>query len=378
MRYLKTFEASMYEFDSIIKDWEKIKPHIKNPTKDWVDQDVEKVKKLRDQMKSLPKRSEERRIATRIFKKSYRYMVNRIRDAKKTINVTFTVGQKFEISKMYNFTHNTYHNTEKPDYDKCLNLDDYGLGTILAYSDIEIIDITPSGKTATLKFWGKDFRTHGGRFEILQFNTLREIKLRVSIVKLRVFYTNLMNDEYYQKVLFGKYAKKINEEYGWEVINGWKNLKTIFRDKDEVDKTIKKLNESYSKIQNKLDELLDKVGKKGFDSLTDKEKVFIKSFKNNTQEEAYENLTKKFYDDGIFKFELDRVEYAGDDRKRFHGTLTIDNKELKGYITRLSNGQNDPQFYDEDGKTLWDHAHEHEGIEYYLDDFIDNIIIDNE
>jgi len=138
---------------------------------------------------------------------------------------------------------------------------------------------------------------------------------------------------------------------------------------------LRKVNESKRDIQNQLDELLDKISDGGFDSLSKGEKEFMKSFKQGNQKDHYEKLNKKVYNDGNFEFELDRVEYAGEDRRRFYGTLKIGDKVLKGYITRLSYGSNDIQFNDKDGLTIWDHA---DGFEYYLDDFIENIVIDNE
>lgn len=145
-------------------------------------------------------------------------------------------------------------------------------------------------------------------------------------------------------------------------------------------KTLKKMN-SYSpkkmneSVTDKLDNILDKIGKNGFSSLTDEERTYLNSFKNNKQEEVYKEQSKKVYQENNFKFELDRVEHNGDNIN-LYGKITISNRiSLDGKIQYLETGLTDPQFEDDDGLTIWDYVSPDDA--YDLDNFINNIVEDN-
>ena len=338
MKYLKTFINRLH-MDSDIKNWEDQKKffdpiHVKK-----IDDYINQVDDTFTKMRSFKNGTDDRKLYTKKFKSELNKLQTLIDQSKRKLNITFKVGQKLYISKMYSFSYNTVHDTLKPENDWCVDLEDYGIGNYLCYSDIEIIDISSTGKMITIGFNGIDFN-HGSR----NYNR-SDLKLKMRLSKFKIFYFNLLNDEEYQEVMNGDYLKKINE------------------------------NRRYTgNIQAQLDEILDKIGSDGFDSLTDKEKDYVKSFQKGKEKESYKELNKKEYHDGIFEFELDDIEEQGEGRKVFHGTLKVNDVTFKGYITHMSNGTNDPQFNDEKGLTIWDHA---DGFEYYLDDFIDNIVMDN-
>tara|TARA_R110000772_G_scaffold20466_5_gene56938 strand:- start:95510 stop:96526 length:1017 start_codon:yes stop_codon:yes gene_type:complete len=338
MKYVKTFEMSQSNFNNFLKkDWEIQKKFLDRFTVKNIDDYIKHVDAIGQRI-SDAKDKISRQIAAKDFKSAYNKLNTLIRQAKSELNISFKVGQKFEISKMYSFNYNDYHNTLRPEKDRCLSIEEYGMPNYLVYSDIVITDVSPTGKTITISFNGINFSSG------FNFNR-KDYSLKVRIDKMKVFYFNLMNDKYYQEVMSDNYAKKINESTKYN-----------------------------RNIQSQLDEVLDKINSGGLSSLSDDEKVFIKSFKSGKEKETYKNFNKKVYEDGIFKFTLNKIE-PGHNSKKFIGELEVSDISFEGYITQLSSGMTDIQFNDNDGKTIWDHAN---GYEYYLDDFINNIIMDNE
>tara|TARA_R110000772_G_scaffold43995_1_gene101209 strand:+ start:26006 stop:27001 length:996 start_codon:yes stop_codon:yes gene_type:complete len=330
---------ALHTFETDIKDWEDQKKFFSSDHVKKIDDFVVYAKQKHQELFS-ERNGGKNPTYTLNFKSDHDKLNTLIRQAKRSLNINFKVGQKLEVSKMYSFNYNTYHNTLWPEKDRCLDLEDYGIGNYHAHSDISIDYIYPTGKTIIIGFYGRDFTNNSSDYN------LKDIKIKLTLNKFKIFYFNLLNDKYYQEVMNGKALKKINE------------------------------NRRYTgNIQAQLDEILDKIGSDGFGSLTDKEKHYVKSFQKGGEKESYKELTKKEYRDGIFEFELDEIEEQGEGRKVFNGTLKVNDKSFKGYFTHMSTGANDPQFNDEKGLTIWDHA---DGFEYYLDDFIDIIVADNE
>ena len=338
MKYIKTFEMAAYTFEADIEDWDNQKKYMNRDTVSTIDNYIKYVRVLYGHLSDPEIVGQDRREVVKKFKSSHGKLKTLIRNAKQDLDIIFKVGQVFKISDMYKFNYNTYHNTLRSEDDRCLDLEEYGMGRIWAYSDITISNISPSGKSITVEFYGVDYRS--------SFNyNKRQLKLKFSYNKMKEFFFNLVNDDDYKKLLYGKYIKKINE------------------------------NKYNKNIQSELDNILDKINDNGFDSLSLKERDFIKSFNKGTEKESYQEFIKKEYEDGIFKFKLDNIKDVGNGDREFHGTLTIDDVKFNGYILYKSIGVSSPHFDDENGLTIWDHV---EDFEYYLDDFIDYIISDNE
>jgi hypothetical protein len=341
MKYIKTFESARSDFEDDIENWESLKKFFNSNQIKKIDDFIAYIKKEHDDLFD-ERTKNDRMVYTQHFRSDQNKLKTLLKQAKGNINKKFKVGTKLHISKMYSFVYNTVHGTKKPTNDWCIDLEEFGLGRYVAYSDIEIIEISPSGKMITISFNGRNYTSGNYNYN------LRDIRLKLRTSKFKDFYFNLMSSDEYKAVMNGEYLKRINESARYN-----------------------------RNVQIELDEILDKIGSEGFGSLSDGEKDFIKSFKAGKENETYKEFTKKVYQDGMFEFKLDRIEKQGGDRKVLHGVLKINGKKFNGYVTRMDSGMNDPQFNDESGSTLWDHA-DVDGFEYDLDNFIDNIVSDNE
>jgi hypothetical protein len=147
--------------------------------------------------------------------------------------------------------------------------------------------------------------------------------------------------------------------------------------------------ETYSE-QDRLDDILDKIGKYGKESLTDMESKFLDSWKDENQSQVHDDIKyieneQIFEDDsGYFKFEFKEWEDYGDEQ-HYIGTLYVpdlefeDGKRIEGFlegkIIKLENGMISPDFYNKDGYDIFDFCN---GLEYELDSFIDYVIAEIE
>lgn len=139
--------------------------------------------------------------------------------------------------------------------------------------------------------------------------------------------------------------------------------------------------ESYS-IEDRLNDILDKISKYGVSNLIDIEKEFLTSYKNGTQTETHNKIKFLeneiiFEDDfGIFKFEH-KVSKKYRRSNHHYGTIYITDIKNKteeclcGKIIEHNNGTISLEFSSIDGKDIFEFC---SGIEYELDIFIDYII----
>jgi len=145
--------------------------------------------------------------------------------------------------------------------------------------------------------------------------------------------------------------------------------------------------EGYS-IQNRLDDILDKISKYGIKSLTELEKEFLDSYSIGKESESHDKVSKKeselvFEDDfGRFKFEYkNKVDHASE--IEYYGTLYVPdlvwedgkriNGSIEGKIVYYKNNGQATLYFEKDGYDVFDFAG---GLEYELDTFIDSIIIE--
>lgn len=122
-------------------------------------------------------------------------------------------------------------------------------------------------------------------------------------------------------------------------------------------------------IENERDFILDKISKSGIKSLSEYEKEFIDSFKNDTYEEVYKKH-KLIYSEENFKFELNNKEETYANYSLYHGILTINNNEIVGYYKVYDDGNIEPFFNDKD----YELAIDTDDVENYSD-FMYNIPI---
>ena len=149
--------------------------------------------------------------------------------------------------------------------------------------------------------------------------------------------------------------------------------------------------EGYT-VQQRVDDILDKISKYGMASLRSDELDFLNAHKTGTEEEIHkkmafdENDTIFEDDNGYFKFEHSETEDYGDE-VHYIGTLYVPDlifpsgKKLKGRlegrIIVYSGGQISPDFYsvskksNEDAYDVFEFCN---GLEYELDSFMDYVV----
>ena len=150
--------------------------------------------------------------------------------------------------------------------------------------------------------------------------------------------------------------------------------------------------EGYS-IQERIDDILDKISKYGTESLSQLEKEFLDAYSKGNEKEIHDKIAKEeqesvFEDDsGYFKFEHSETEDY-EDEIHYIGTLYVpdlelpNGKKLEGrlegrIILYKQTGQTSPDFY----SIQKDHSGENydvfefcNGLEYELDNFIDYVV----
>lgn len=147
--------------------------------------------------------------------------------------------------------------------------------------------------------------------------------------------------------------------------------------------------ENYTASE-RLDDILDKISKYGYDSLSQLEKDFLDSHKTDNEEEIHDKLSKSemettFEDDlGYFKFELKEVQKVTSNQgelEEIHiiGTLYVpdlvwpNGKKLEGRligkIVKYVNGTTSLEF-ENDGYDVFEFCN---GLEYELDSFTDYV-----
>ena len=142
--------------------------------------------------------------------------------------------------------------------------------------------------------------------------------------------------------------------------------------------------EGYS-VQERIDDILDKISKYGVESLTILEKEFLDSNSTGKEKEVHDKIkyleNDRVFEDssGLFKFEyLDTLEF--EDEIHYTGTLYVPSINVNGkmidgrlkgkIIVYKKNGQVDPDF-EEDGVDIFEFC---DGLEYELDNFLDYIV----
>ena len=149
--------------------------------------------------------------------------------------------------------------------------------------------------------------------------------------------------------------------------------------------------EGYT-VQQRVDDILDKISKYGMSSLRDDEKEFLNAHKIGNQEEIHKKMTFNendtiFEDDnGYFKFEHSETEEY-EDEVHYIGTLYVPDLvfssgkklegRLEGRIVVYSGGQISPDFYSVSKKSNEDTYDVFEfcnGLEYELDSFMDYVV----
>lgn len=137
---------------------------------------------------------------------------------------------------------------------------------------------------------------------------------------------------------------------------------------------------------NRLNDILDKISNSGISSLSNSDKFFLDSYKNNNQEEIHKIMLNKeleyvFYDDnGLFKFELNKIEY-NDDEIHYIGIIYVPDLKISndkiiegrliGKIVECDNGDIYPDFSKIGKYDILDFCN---SLEYELDLFLDFVI----
>jgi hypothetical protein len=149
--------------------------------------------------------------------------------------------------------------------------------------------------------------------------------------------------------------------------------------------------EGYT-VQQRVDDILDKISKYGMASLRPDELDFLNAHKTGTEEEIHkkmafdENDTIFEDDNGYFKFEHSETEEY-DDEVHYIGTLYVPDLvfssgkklegRLEGRIIVYNGGQISPDFYsvskksNEDAYDVFEFCN---GLEYELDSFMDYVV----
>jgi len=145
-------------------------------------------------------------------------------------------------------------------------------------------------------------------------------------------------------------------------------------------------------VQQRVDDILDKISKYGMVSLRPDELDFLNAHKTGTEEEIHKKMTFDendtiFEDDnGYFKFEHSETEEY-DDQVHYIGTLYVPDLvfpsgkklegRLEGRIVVYSGGQTSLDFYtvskksNEDAYDVFEFCN---GLEYELDSFMDYVV----
>jgi hypothetical protein len=149
--------------------------------------------------------------------------------------------------------------------------------------------------------------------------------------------------------------------------------------------------EGYS-IQDRIDDILDKISKYGISSLTALEKEFLDAHSKGNEKEIHDKIAKEeqecvFEDDnGYFKFEYKETKDYGDE-VHYIGTLYVPDLEfpngkklegrLEGKIIVYRNRQISLDFYSvaiKNNQDVYDVFEFCNGLEYELDNFIDYVV----
>ena len=148
--------------------------------------------------------------------------------------------------------------------------------------------------------------------------------------------------------------------------------------------------EEYS-VQNKIDEILDKISKYGISSITSHEKEFLDAYSTGDEKVTKDKMGELYRDivleDSYFKFELEDKKENGNEVE-YTGTLYVPDLEfengrkiegdLKGKLIVYKNGTYSLDFtkksYEKGKEVEYDVFEFCNGLEYELDSFIDYVI----
>lgn len=139
-------------------------------------------------------------------------------------------------------------------------------------------------------------------------------------------------------------------------------------------------------IQQRIDDILDKISKYGIDSINKDEREILDLYSTGSEEEIKKKLIgeiNKIFEDKYFKFEYKKTLNLGDEEIQYFGTLYVPDLKLtngklikgklEGKIVVYKNGQISPYFFSNDKQT-YDVFEFCEGLEYELDSFLDYIV----
>jgi hypothetical protein len=136
-----------------------------------------------------------------------------------------------------------------------------------------------------------------------------------------------------------------------------------------------------------LDELLDKINASGYDSLTSLEKDWLKAHSTDKEEETQKierEMGKRNFtsSDNYFSFDFVEMEDYGDEQI-IKGTLYVpsieweNGKKIEGILEgeiQVRDGTGIPNFEKKAFGATYDIYEFCQGLEYELDDFIQNIV----
>lgn len=141
-------------------------------------------------------------------------------------------------------------------------------------------------------------------------------------------------------------------------------------------------------IQQRIDDILDKISKYGIDSINKDEKEILDLYSIGSEDEINKKLISeinKIFEDnhGYFKFEYKKTINLGDEEIHYFGTLYVpdlkltNGKLIKGKLERkivvYKNGQVSPYFFS-NNKQSYDVFEFCDGLEYELDSFLDYVV----
>jgi hypothetical protein len=152
-------------------------------------------------------------------------------------------------------------------------------------------------------------------------------------------------------------------------------------------KKFKKYKLLLESIDDRLNQILDKINDRGMESLSGEELKFLNSFKSGKEKEVDVEISRTHFKDDLFQLKIHEIEDFGDEMI-IKSTIYVPDIEFNGEIIE-GKLDGDIQYYKETGLTSPDFYREVkigrseyllsifdfcEGYEYELDNFIDYVV----
>ena len=145
------------------------------------------------------------------------------------------------------------------------------------------------------------------------------------------------------------------------------------------------INYTQQTIDNRLNDILDRISLSGIKSLKKEEMIFLQSYSVGNESEIHSILSEKenekifISDDGNFMFKLYTIDFD-DDVKYIAGSLTVPDmilkgKKVKGELEGSIMIFNDNRIAIDFNNGTYDIFDFISGLEYELDCFIDDLVI---